>query len=141
MSAQKKGGKFKPGQSGNPKGRTPGTGAVAKLRESIAEHLPEIIAQLVTQAASGDVQASRLLLERVLPSLKPIEEPVALSLPHGEGITAQGAAVVAAVANGTLSPGQGASLLAGLGSLARIKEVDELTERITKLEGAKHGND
>jgi hypothetical protein len=46
-----------------------------------------------------------------------------------------------AVAAGILAPSQGAQLLTGLGSLARIKEVDQLTARITVLEGKKHGND
>ena len=113
---------------------------MAKLRDSIAAHLPEIIAQLVQKAKAGDAQAARLLLERVLPSLKPIEQPVALSLPAGEGLTAQGVAIVEAVATGTLAPGQGAALLTGLGALARIKEIDELERRIAQLEGVNHDN-
>lgn len=133
-------GRWKAGESGNPKGRTPGTGEVARLRASIAAHLPEIIAQLVTRAREGDAQAARLLLERVLPALKPMEQPVALTLPTGEGITAQGKAIVLAVADGTLAPGQGAQLLTGLGSLARIVEIDELERRLTALEGAYHGD-
>lgn len=137
---KKKRGRWKTGESGNPSGRTPGTGAVAKLRASIAAHLPEIIKQLVTKAKAGDAQAARLLLERVLPALKPIEQAVALSLPTGEGITGQGRAIVLAVADGTLAPGQGAQLLAGLGSLARIVEIDELEKRIALLEGVKNGN-
>jgi len=138
---RKKRGRWKAGESGNPKGRTPGTGEVAKLRDSIALHLPDIIAQLVTRAREGDAQAARLLLERVLPALKPMEQPVALSLPDGEGITAQGRAIVQAVAAGTLAPGQAAQLLTGLGSLARIVEIDELEKRIALLEGAKNDND
>ena len=138
---RKKRGRWKAGESGNPKGRTPGTGEVAKLRDSIALHLPDIIAQLVTRAREGDAQAARLLLERVLPALKPMEQPVALSLPDGEGITAQGRAIVHAVAAGTLAPGQAAQLLTGLGSLARIVEIDELEKRIALLEGAKNDND
>lgn len=137
----KKGGKWQQGKSGNPKGRRPGTGAVTKLRDSIAAVLPEIIAQLVTKAKEGDAQAARLLLERVLPPMKAVEQAVSLSLPDGEGITGQGRAIVLAVADGTLAPGQGAQLLAGLGSLARIVEIDELAARITKLEGMKNGND
>ena len=138
---RKKRGRWKAGESGNPKGRTPGTGEVAKLRASIALHLPDIIAQLETRAREGDAQAARLLLERVLPALKPTELPVALSLPDGEGITAQGRAIVQAVAAGTLAPGQAAQLLTGLGSLARIVEIDELEKRIALLEGAKNDND
>lgn len=51
---KKKQGRWRAGESGNPKGRTPGTGEVAKLRESIAAHLPEIITQLVAKAKDGD---------------------------------------------------------------------------------------
>lgn len=140
-SEKKKRGRWKEGESGNPNGRKPGTGEVAKLRDSIAAHLPEIIMQLVNKAKEGDAQAARLLLERVLPPMKAIEQPVKLSLPVGEGITAQGMAIVRAVSAGTIAPGQGAALLTGLGALARIKEIDELTARITALEGGNHGND
>lgn len=133
-------GRWKAGESGNPNGRKPGTGEVAKLRESIAAHLPEIITQLVSKAKEGDAQAARLLLERVLPPMKAIEQPVELTLPDGEGMAAQGVAIVRAVAAGTIAPGQGAALLTGLGALARIKEIDELERRITQLEGVKNGN-
>lgn len=136
---KKKRGRWKSGESGNPRGRKPGTGEVAKLRDSIAAHLPEIITQLVAKAKEGEPQAARLLLERVLPALKPMEQPVKLTMPDGEGLTAQGAAIVQAVAAGKIAPGQGAALLAGLGALSRIKEIDELTARISKLEEANHG--
>ena len=138
---KKKRGRWVAGQSGNPKGRKKGVGEVTKLRESIACHLPEIIALMVEKAKAGDAQAARLLLDRVLPTLKPIEQFVTLSLPVGEGLTAQGDAVIAAVSNGKLAPSQGAQLLTALGSLARIKEIDELDKRITQLEGLKNGND
>lgn len=138
---KKKRGKWKAGESGNPNGRPPGVGEVTKLRDSIAAHLPEIITQLVSKAKEGDAQAARLLLERVLPPMKAIEQPVELCLPDGEGMTAQGVAIVRAVAVGTIAPGQGAALLTGLGALARIKEIDELERRISKLEEAKkNGN-
>lgn len=135
---KKKRGKWKTGESGNPNGRPPGTGGIAKLRDSIAAHIPEIIVQLVAKAKEGDTQAARLLLERVLPPMKPIEQPIALSLPDDEGITAQGVAIVQAVAVGILAPGQGAALLTGLGTLARIKEIDELERRIAQLEKLKN---
>ena len=135
---KKKRGRWKAGESGNPNGRRPGTGKVTKLRDSIAAHLPAIITQLVTKAKEGDIQAARLLLERVLPPMKAIEQPITLSLPAGDGMAAQGLAIVQAVAAGTIAPGQGAALLTGLGALARIKEMDELEKRISQLEG-NHG--
>ena len=42
--------------------------------------------------------------------------------------------MLTAVASGELAPGQGAQLLAAIGSLARVTEIDELAERITILE-------
>lgn len=138
MELQKKRrGNWKPGQSGNPKGRTPGTGEVAKLRAGIAGHVPKIIAKLVELAKAGDVQASRLLLERVIAPIKPVEQPTPMNLPLNDTLTAQARAVLGELSAGTLAPGQGAQLIAAIGSLAKVAEIDELTERITKLEEGK----
>lgn len=124
------------GQSGNPNGRPPGTSDVGRLRAAISEHLPEIIGQLVEKARGGDTQAARLLLERVLPPVKAIEATVEIVLPEGATLTEQGEAIVRAAAQGSLAPGQAGALLTGLGSIARLKEVDELTKRLEALEKA-----
>lgn len=131
---------WKPGQSGNPKGKPPGSGELQRLRASIAEHVPSIIDQLVTAAQGGDVQAARLILERVLPPVKAIEQAVELSLPDGGTLTARAAAVLSAAALGDIAPGQAAQLIAALGTLAKISEVDDLTARISKLEEKHNGN-
>ena len=124
---------WKPGQSGNPKGRPAGTGEVAKLRAAIAGNVPAILESLTTAALAGDVQAARLLLERALPPIKPVEATQALSLPDGT-LTEQGRAVLAAVAAGDLAPGQGAQLLAAIGTLGKVAEIDELAARVAALE-------
>ena len=124
---------WKPGISGNPTGRTPGSGEVAKLRAAIGQHVPAIITRLVQAALDGDVAASRLLLERVVAPLKAAEEATPMMLPDGT-LTEQGRAVLAAVAGGELAPGQGAALLASLGTLAKLTETDEIEARITALE-------
>ena len=41
---------WKPGQSGNPKGRPAGTGEVAKIRAAIALQLPDLLERLMAQA-------------------------------------------------------------------------------------------
>jgi hypothetical protein len=138
MKDPKRPGRWKPGESGNPAGRKPGSGEVAKLRAAIAEHLPGIVAQLVEAAMAGDVQAARLLLERVIPPVKAAEVAQAVALP-GETLTEQGRAVLAAVGAGELAPGQGAALLGALGTLARLAEADELEARIAALERAQAG--
>lgn len=136
--SKKKRGSWKPGQSGNPAGRPPGTGEVSKLRAVIGERVPELLAAMINKALEGDVGAARLLLERAIAPLKAIEQAVALQLPDGDTLTAQGRAVLSAVARGELAPSQGAALLGAIGTLARVTEIDELSARITKLEGAKN---
>ena len=121
------------GTSGNPAGRPKGIGKVQKLRDSLMAELPEILSTVVAMAKGGDPASARLILERVLPSMKAIEQPVAIQLGDGT-LTQQGHAIIAAVATGQLAPGQGSQLLSGIAALARVIELDELTDRITALE-------
>lgn len=130
---------WKTGQSGNPKGRPPGVSAVTKLRESLSVDVPDILAGLVAAAKGGDVQAARLVLERVLPPLKGVEQPVTLSLPDGGTLTAKADAMLCAAADGHIAPGQAAQLITALGAMARVAEIDDLAKRIDKLEGIKNG--
>jgi hypothetical protein len=114
---------WKPGQSGNPKGRKPGTGEITKLRNSIAEHIPAIINQLVDAAKNGDIQAARLLLDRVIPPLKAIESPVELAMPPGTPAD-QSRAVLIAVGDGVITVPQGVQMIASLEALARLAKID-----------------
>ena len=132
---KKRPGRWKPGESGNPRGRPAGSGQVAQIRAAIAGHVPELVQALVAKALEGDVGAARLLLERTVAPLRAVEPTQALTLPDGT-LTEQGRAVMRAVAAGEIAPGQGASLLSGLGALARVAEIDELTARIEALEAA-----
>lgn len=131
---EKKISRWKPGQTGNPKGRPPGQSEITRLRASLVGDVPDILAGLVLAAKGGDVQAARLILERVLPPVKAIEQAVELQLPEGGTLTAQASAVLSAAASGDLAPGQAAQLITALGTLAKIHEVDELAARIAALE-------
>src|SRR6185437_11447625 len=73
--------KFKPGQSGNPKGRAKGsrnqmTLAMEALLDGESEALTRKAIEL---ALGGDITALRLCLDRVLPPRK--DRPVAFTLP------------------------------------------------------------
>ena len=126
-------GRWKPGESGNPKGRPPGSGEVAKLRSDIAERVPDILAALIGQAVAGDTAAARLLLERVMPTLRPVEMTV--EVPLGEGsLTEQARQMLAAAAMGQVSTDQAAIVIAALAAVAKITESDELLKRIEALE-------
>lgn len=126
-------GAWKPGQSGNPKGRKPGASEVAKLRAAIADRVPELLEAMLQRALEGDVGAARLLLERAVAPLRSVDPAQALQLP-GETLTQRGQAVLVAVETGELSPGQGAALIGAIGTLARVAEIDELAARVAVLE-------
>lgn len=133
MSERKSNG-WKPGQSGNPKGKAPGSGHLQKLRAELAVHTPEIVDMLVMAAKGGDIQAARLLLERVFPPVKATEQPVQLSLPSDGSLSVKAEAILSAAAGGEIAPSQAAQLITALGTVSKIVEVDELEARIAELE-------
>lgn len=125
---------FQPGQSGNPKGRPKSNLTASDLRKRLAKDADAIIDTVVQAALAGDVQAAKLVLERLIPAIKPSEQAVKLAMPMDASLTDQGRAVVTAVANGELAPGQGSALLASIGTVAKLTETDELIRRIEALE-------
>jgi hypothetical protein len=107
---------------------------VAALREQINEALPDIVRAMVERALVGDPGAARLLVERVIPALRPEERSVTVHLPVDEPLADQGRALLVAVAAGDLSPSQASTLLAGLSTMAKLIETDELAARVAALE-------
>jgi hypothetical protein len=124
---------WKPGQSGNPKGRPKGSCDVAQLRAAIAAQLPQLLQSMLQRALEGDVAAARLLLERTVAPLKATDLAQPIHLPD-DTLTQQGRAVMAAVSAGELAPSQGAALVGAFGALARVVELDELAARVAELE-------
>ena len=131
MTVRKKG-DFQPGQSGNPKGRPRGASKNSALRKELADCLPGILQMLVQAAGAGDVAAIRVILERVMPAMRPIDATVTVNMTGT--LSEQGQAVLSAIATGKVTPSQGGQLIAALGVQARIVEAVDLDERLTRLE-------
>lgn len=128
-------GQWLPGQSANPAGRS---SELAKWRAQISEHIDDLLETLIFYAKNGDVQAAKLLLERVMPALKPRALPQQVpGLVDVDAFGEQGKVVIRAVALGELSIDDGAALLTALGTHAKLIEVEELEKRIAALEGTK----
>jgi len=131
-------GRFMGGNPGKPKGtRHKATQAALALLDGEAEALTR---QAVTMALGGDTTALRLCLERIAPPRR--DAPVTFDLPPME--TARDAAkaagaVLGAVAEGELTPGEGASLMALVEGFRRTLETSELEARVAALEGASDG--
>ena len=103
------------------------------MRDRLAQDLDQIVVVLCNQALAGDPQSIRILLDRVLPSLRPVELPTPLELP-GNDLAEQAQAVVRAVAAGDIAPGQAMQIITAMGGVAKILETTELVKRIEALE-------
>lgn len=125
-------GRFTKGNKASP-GRPPGRGAVAELRDKLAQDVDAVISIVREKALAGDPQAIRILLDRVLPSLRPVELPTPMDLSVGN-LAQQAHAVVQAVAHGDIAPSQAAQIISALGGVAKIVESTDLIARIAALE-------
>ena len=128
---------FVKGKSGNLKGRPKGalnqtTLATQALLDGEAEALTRKAVEL---AQGGNVVALRLCLERLLPPRK--ERPIKVTLPPVAGVEDLPAAlraILEAVVQGEITPGEGQGLAAMLEAYRRGLEITDLAARVTALE-------
>ena len=128
---------WKPGQSGNPKGRPKGSRnrvsvACDELLDGEAEKLTR---KAIEMALGGDNTAMRLCLERICPPRK--ERPINLALPHLE-TAADGpkvlSVIVEAVSDGDITPSEAQALAGMIETYRRTLETEELERRLAALE-------
>jgi hypothetical protein len=126
--------RYKKGESGNLAGKPKGAlSPSGRLRQAIAEDIPQILAVLREQALSGDVQAAALLISRALPALRPESAAQVIEV-SGRGLGERSEAVVGAAIAGQIAPDAAAGLMSILTAQAKILETVELERRIAELE-------
>ena len=129
-------GTFAQGNPGRPAGaRHRVTRVVENLLEGEAEGLTR---KAIDKALEGDTTALRLCLERIAPQRK--DSPVEFDLPRMESAqdASQAAqAVLQAVSEGSLTPMEGASVMALVEGYRKTLETTELERRIEALEAQK----
>ncbi len=129
---------WKPGQSGNPKGRPQGSRNKATLlvQALIDGQAEALVQKAVELALSGDGPALRVLLERICPPRK--DSPIALAdLPRvetAEDVPAAMAAILEAVATGQVTPGEGQALAGLVEHQRRAIETSDLERRLRAIE-------
>ena len=133
----KQDGRFKPGRSGNPSGKLPGTKHRAtQMAEKLMDGAAESVVQsVIAAAAQGDMVAARLVLERIAPVRK--GRPVSLPLPAvntAADVLAALSATVAAMAGGEITPDEAATVSGVLEVKRRAIEMVDLEQRIIALE-------
>ena len=120
-------GRWKPGQSGNPLGPKPGASCRALL---MAREWTESVGlpRLMEAAEVGDMDALRLLVQLGMPRTKAVSIPIAL--PGGPD------GVLAALEAGTIAPDEAKVVMDVHLGRAKIREVEELEQRLAALERA-----
>jgi len=129
-------GQFQPGQSGNPKGRIPGSGKVALWRGLLENKANELINAVISRAMDGDPVALRLCVERLVPAYR--NESRDITLPGAtEGTLSQRAlAVITSIAQGEMEPRTGSELIAAIAQVGRVEEMEQVKVRLAALESA-----
>lgn len=134
MNGRDTGGRFAARNAGRPAGsRNRTTVAVLELLEGQAEALT---GKAVEMALAGDTVALRLCLERLAPPRK--DAPVEFALPQmkiARDASEAAAAVLQAVSEGDLTPGEGAKVMMLVDAFRRTLETSELEARLAALEG------
>ena len=91
---------------------------------------------ILEAAKAGDMQAAKIVMDRLCPALKSTAQPVHLAIPDDASPLTVAKAIISATASGMLAPDVSAQLIAAVGTFCRIEETHELRERITALEKA-----
>jgi hypothetical protein len=138
-SPKPRGRPFAPGHSGNPGGRPKGARNKATvLAEQLLDGESEaLIRKAIDKALGGDTAALRLCLDRVLPPRR--GRLVTFELPTIEtakDACAASSAVLAACANGELSPAEAAEFMGLIEAYVRMFETSEWEARLAALEDA-----
>ena len=128
------GGQFRAGYSGNPTGR-PRSESTA-LRLQLAERAEGVLQAVLEAALNGDMMAAKMILDRVVPPLRPHAESVLIPVDAPVGPVSTAEAILAAAVAGKIPPDAAVQLLTATASLSRIIETAELQARLEALERA-----
>ena len=130
-------GRFNKGQSGNPAGKPRG----ARNRSSLvaerlfANEIQEICGSIIAQAKAGNMQAAKIILDRVLPPIK--DKPVQIDLPKmtsSNDLAKAVECIAFAVGSGQISPLEGEFIARIVDIHIRALELNEIEKRLSNLE-------
>lgn len=130
-------GRFLKGHSGNPAGKPRGAKNQSSLvaERLFADEIQEICGSVIAQAKAGNMQAAKIILDRLLPPIK--DKPIRIDLPK---ITSSNDLVRAiecitfAVGSGQISPLEGEAIARIIDIHIKTLELNEFEKRLSNLE-------
>jgi hypothetical protein len=141
-SGSNQGGRFQPGQSGNPAGKPRGARHKTTL---LAEKLMQddadgVVKRVIEAAKGGDMTAARIVLDRIAPARR--DSPVTIALPKIESAADAAkamAAILAAVASGAVTPSEADQVAKIVAAFVSTLESSEFEARLRALEKREQG--
>lgn len=127
------------GVSGNPRGRPKKTAEAREVEKLARASAPAALDTVLSIMQRGDGDRVRLtaalaVIERGIGKAGDVlPEPV--QVPEGATLVQRAEAIADAAMQGACSVSQASALLSCLASVARVREVEELEQRIAALEG------
>ena len=100
-----------------------------------------LISQILALAETGDKEALKWCLDRLVPPLRSVDEFVSVRTPRDASLALIGEQLLVAALHSRITPDQASKLLSGLSAHARVVEVSELEERVSRLENTGHEGD
>ena len=139
---QQDSGRFKKGQSGNPKGRPEGSRSKATLAAEVLldGEVENLTRKAIDLAKGGDIAALRLCMDRIVPPRK--DRPIRLDLPEmetAEDLSKALGTLVKAMAEGELTPVEAEKTAAVLEIRRRAIETLDHETRLEELERRANG--
>ncbi len=92
--------------------------------------------KIIELAKNGDIQALKVCIDRLCPPMKAQSAPIQVEIPDTDSISDIASAFIKAAADGRLPSDVATQLVSAVGTLAHVKEIDELKERLAALESA-----
>ena len=128
---------FAPGKSGNPAGRPRGSRnkSTLLLEKLMIDDGEGVVRSVVNLAKDGDVQAARLVLDRILPARKGRTVPFNLPVVETAADVLRAlSATVQAMAKGELTPEEAAIVSGVLETARKAIETVEIEQRLAAVE-------
>ena len=129
--------KFKPGQSGNPAGKKPGTRhKVSLLAEKLmSDDVEKVTKSVIDAAVAGDMAACRLILDRIVPARK--DATISINLPEintiEDAATAMGV-IVKAAASAEIGLSEADALTKLVQGMSYALQLTDVVRRLEALE-------
>jgi hypothetical protein len=133
---------FHKGESGNPAGKLPGTRNKSTImaEQLLAGEVEAISRAIIEKAKAGDPTAMRACFDRLVPPRR--ERAIEFALPPLNSVADAApalAAVVAALAEGEITPGEAANVVKVIDGYTHALALAQLDVHVRLLEQAKAG--